>query len=131
MRNIALLLCMVLLSGCATLPFLQDREQEEFHTSYLTVTSTPPDAEIYINDRLVGRTPSNNVPLYAKYSVTVTPLWKTHATVKEGYILRVSKSGYKEAVEEIRFTWGPEQYKQGILYQVPIRTTYHFDLEKE
>jgi hypothetical protein len=126
MRNIIfLLLCLILLGGCAGLTPLDGVEKEEFHTFYLTVTSTPSDANIYINDMLVGRTPSRSVPLHVKYGYEIYPLWKSASTPKENYILRVSKKGYKDAFENIRFTW-----RKGWSCSVPAKEEYHFDLEK-
>lgn len=131
MRYMILLLCLILLGGCVTVPYsLEQRQEKEFRTFYLSVNSTPQDADIYINDRLVGRTPSSNVPLYVRYSRHVNPLWKCIAEVNEGYVIRVSKSGYKDVAEPIIFVSPVDSYKKGHNYQIPQRTEYHFNLEE-
>ena len=141
MRNIILILaglalfgCSIGLQGCAT--SVSDifnggaGNEERSGISYITITSTPSDAEIYINDRLVGRTPSSNVPLSYKYEVWRQPygLGHTNPYVKEGYIIRVSKKGYKDAFETIEFDYQATPFAASCFLK---KKDYHFELEKE
>lgn len=124
MRNIILLLCLILLSGCVTSPsdlFTGGAGSVEcMKTGYLSVTSTPSDAEIYINDKLVGRTPVADLPFVFKGSRWRQPYGLGYAEeygFNENYTLKVSKSGYKDAVQVMEDN--PDH-----------KYTYNFDLEQ-
>lgn len=88
-----------LVTGCATVPFVRDVNT----MYYLDVTSTPSDAEVYINDRLVGKTPSAQVPLTVTYTSQPAFSFGTvnYVAQKEQYVLRVHKDGYSDAIETI------------------------------
>lgn len=118
--------CLILLCGCTTSElFKSGGPEERSDIGYISVTSTPSDAEVYINDRLVGRTPSDDVPFSYKYKVWRQPLGldfgnpDPYGIKRYGHIsdntLRVSKKGYKDVFETIN----PEKRK------------YHFDLKPE
>lgn len=135
MKRFAILLPLlpfVMLAGCVTLPLTTEREEQGFETFYLKVTSNPFNAQVYINDRLVGSTPGT-VPLEIKYYETVYPLWRGAPFTKgEHYILRVSKKGYIDAVTPIERGWTLEQIKaRSSRTMPPVKEEYHFELEKE
>ena len=113
----------LIISGCTTAPITT-------HRSYtLNITSSPGDAKVYINDNYVGRTPCYGVPLYISYNIRDSyfePFYIERA-LREQYILRVSKEGYKDATEQIDFvergSWDPTP--------TPLKTNYYFELERE
>jgi hypothetical protein len=114
------------LSGCYSLPIIdQPRVTESSTTCYIAVTSAPSDAEIYINNMLVGRTPSERLPITVRY--TVDKDWISRwADVKEQYVLRVSKEGYKDEAEPLAF-----KSSENGLYVLLIKSDFHFVLEKK
>ena len=118
----ALFVLSAVISGCATT--LSDvytggaREEKRSVVRYIAITSTPSDAEIYLNDRLVARTPYALVPLQCTYMVQKKPYGlgygEPYGEVCDNVIIRGSKKGYKDAFET-RF----------------IKEEYHFNLEPE
>jgi hypothetical protein len=73
---------------------------EQTFVANLDVNSSPVGADIYINNNLVGRTPAKGLPLMVKYDEYNYGL-KVQQVIKEQYILRVSKRGYKDEVMTI------------------------------
>lgn len=119
------LVCMsiLIIHGCTTAPITS-------YSAYtLKVTSNPEDAEVYLDDRLVGKTPCYNVPIFVDYVLHDSYFEPHYVTreLKEQRLLRVSKEGYKDAVEPIKFI------KKGSWDSAPkpLKTNYHFELEKE
>ena len=120
------------LAGCAGLSILNPAGNH-YNGSYnfmVDVSSTPSGAEIYLNNTLVGRTPCR-VHIMLKWEMNT---WGADFTqrVTEQYALKVSKKGYKDAIEIIPVRspvtgvlWG-EPPKVGL-----AKTDFHFDLEKE
>lgn len=118
------------LTGCATspLPLLGIKEMTT-ETISLEITSTPSDADVYLNNMLVGRTPCS-VP----FSVNVDA-----ATLKPKgmYIIRVSKEGYRDEVKPVQiqktalidFTSYPSGTKF-VSPQLAILSAYNFVLKK-
>lgn len=49
-------------------------EETKSEMGYIAITSNPPDAEIYVNDKLAGRTPSQAVPYTYQYKIWRQPL---------------------------------------------------------
>ena len=124
MKRIICLFSVLFLTGCAAMG-IDQRIEERSEVFGLKVTSNPADAEIYINDRLVARTPAENVPLAIQYNYWVNPLALGGVSygMKDSYILRVSKSGYENAVEPIVFKDAGQAY-------IPAKTEYHFELKE-
>lgn len=92
-------LALIGLSGCATMGAGLFKTEQTW-VANINVNSSPAGADIYINDNLVGRTPANSLPLMVKYDEYNYGL-KVQQVVKEQYILRVSKRGYRDAVMTI------------------------------
>ena len=111
------------ISGCVTAPITS-------YSAYtLKVTSNPEDAEVYLDDRLVGRTPCYNVSIFVAYDLHNSYFEPHYVSkiLKEQHIIRVSKEGYKDAIESVKFV------KKGSwdFMPTPLKTSYHFELEKE
>ena len=127
---IAVLIGLILfgtLSGCATVEPTIFTPKNAFDF-YFNISSVPDDAEVYINDRLFGRTPCK-FPLTVSF-ITQPGLGFTYYP-RENYVLRVSKDGYRDNITQIIFYSdscnGPslkpgEPAKEG---------TYNFNLEKK
>ncbi len=116
------------MTGCATLERMgRGYETEEAVTFYMKVFSAPSDAEIYINDRLVGRTPCERVPLYVRYKCFNDALGGKSCSTDGLYILRVSKTGYKDAIETIPFS----RDEISSTYTAIQKLIYYFNLETE
>ncbi len=62
----------------------------------LQVTSTPSDAEVYLNDRFVGRTPCTLPIVLNVDTATMLP--------KEIPVIRVSKEGYRDEAKAMSIT---------------------------
>ena len=118
-------------SGCAAFPAYY-RPIDTAANFKITVTSNPAGAEIYVNDRLMGVTPSDNV-------LVVVPM-KQYAyfagsdfmpTQNEALILRVSKKGYKPGVEPMEIVSVPSP--SGIFFSDfgLKKARYHFELVPE
>jgi len=82
------------ISGCAALPPLLGIKEAAINQVF-TIESSPPDADVYINDKLVGRTPCK-VPVVL--NIDTATYWP-----KEQYLIRVSKEGYRDEVKPIEF----------------------------
>ena len=119
-------------AGCGPVAETVLREKggiEKEKTFYLGVSSNPPDADIYINDKLVGKTPSYSIPLSAQYNCVMNLFsWRVCSPVEQ-YLLRVSKPGYRDSETDIRFTKWQDGTPNG--YYVPVKTAYHFELEPD
>lgn len=115
-------LALVGLSGCAT-PVSDlfnggAGEETRSEIGSMVVTSNPSDAEIYLNDKLVGRTPSQSVPFSYQYKIWRQPMGLGYTNpygAMSDNVLRISKKGYKDVFEPID----------------PQKTKYHFELEAE
>ena len=125
MKRIICLFSVLLLSGCASMG-IDQRIEESTDVRSIKVTSTPDDAEVYINDKLVARTPAENVSVAIKYNYWVNPFALGGSTygMRESYILRVSKQGYENAVESLTFKNTGQAY-------IPEKTEFHFDLKEQ
>ncbi len=132
------------LTGCATLGTslnMVPKEKDDIVPLKIGVTSTPPGASIYINDKLVGYSPAE-VTFYVKYKcnlVTAVCIWYA-CNPTEQYILKVSKEGYKDTVEVIQFdqkgSFSHYFYEPGVNvervpgdYFFPSKAKYDFNLE--
>jgi len=61
---VAILFCILGITGCASLAPFMGIKETTFPPIPLEVTSSPSDAEVFVNDRFVGRTPcTTNVVL--------------------------------------------------------------------
>ena len=119
------------LPGCVSVPYISPpRTDQTSLTYYLSVTSEPADAEIYINNILYGRTPQASLPL----SVTCTNRkdWlKETFTVQGQYVLMVSKNGFRKEARPLEFTYiwsgaNNEEYRPYLKEK-----KFHFKLERE
>lgn len=131
MKNMTLILIVlilfggiIMLNGCYSIPIIdQPRVTPSSSTEYISVESTPSDAEIYINNMLVGRTPSKGLPITVHY--TIDKDWISRwADVREQYVLRVSKEGYKDEAEPLAF-----KSSENGLGVFLIKSEFHFVLE--
>lgn len=95
-----LLLATILLSGCAMLPdpwtTLTNPPSDFTKTFNIKVTSEPSDAEIYVNNMLMGRTPAKDIPVTVPYKQVERLLWAAELAKEGPPVLRVSKPGYKD-----------------------------------
>lgn len=111
------------MSGCTTLTSF-NQPVPVSKTLYLTVDSEPSDAEVYLNDRLVGRTPCS-VPLVATFSQTRSQIGALVGTFEDyltqQYFLRVSKAGYKDAIRSVEFSRKSDYLGDAVFN---TRTTY-------
>lgn len=133
MRNIllvCLLGCILGLTGCATCgpTIFSPRDAFDFN---FKVTSDPEGADVFVNDRLFGRTPCE---FTLTVDFTVEPMIGTfNYYPKENYVLRVSKEGYRDAIKQIMFYsdshTGPS-LKPGEYIAVE-KEAYNFVLEKK
>lgn len=131
MRSINLILAVLILfsilglTGCASLAPLVGIKETTFPPMPVEVTSSPSDAEVFVNDRFVGRTPcTTNVVLTFD-----TASWEP----KEVPTIRVSKDGYRDEARVLELTRrtsifgdpmsGPSKYE--------IRGKYDFELKKK
>lgn len=131
MRNIFLILAVLVLfsilglTGCASLaPFMGIKEMT-MPPGPLEITSSPSGADVFLNDKLVGKTPCN-VPL----SLTLdTATWEP----KMLYVIRVSKEGYRDAARPVEIRRGTNVFGEpkGGLSGLEVVGKYHFELEKK
>jgi len=129
-KPVLIFVCAVLLAGCAIPIRSVDRDvpEEVLVTYKLNIASEPPGADIYINDTLVGVTPSKDTPFPAKLNY-----WRTIGgdvyKQKEHYLLKLSKEGYKNVVEAIEFeAFNVTMWNSEIRLK---KKDYHFVLEKK
>lgn len=127
MKNISLLLCLILLSGCATFDIAGHQEHETW-TFNIKVTSEPSGADIYLNNMLIGRTPAELLPIGIPTTCTLS-LGPVRYEPQGQYYLRVSREGYKDAVEPIEFEVVAQPW---VSYRYQLKKAeYHFVLEKK
>lgn len=126
------LMCVVVmhLAGCVSIPYVDPPRSDEINLSFhMKVTSTPGDAEVYINNILFGRTPLE-LPLTVVCNHR-KDWFEDRQEVKGQYILRVSKKGYKNIAEPLDFTYSwcgmnNQEYRPDLK-----KREYDFKLEKE
>ena len=128
MKSIFLLLLgasLMSMIGCASLaPFMGIKEMT-MPPVPLEITSSPSGADVFLNDKLVGKTPCT-VPL----SLTLdTATWEP----KMLYVIRVAKEGYRDAAKpvEIRRETNAFGESKGGLSGLEVVGKYHFELEKK
>ena len=135
-----------LLSGCVTTSPFETQQIQGSVIRNIRVSSEPGDAEIYVNNMLVGRTPSQpgearTVPLNVQYIVTkygglFPTAQNTTQPIKpiSQFALTVSKEGYKDVAEPIEYG---DVYRYHITFAMAEDYTllkkdyYHFVLEKK
>lgn len=126
-------LMLLSLTGCAmTDTMLTNRYYTEGTVTYnLTVDSTPANALVYVNDRLIGKTPTK-IPLLVNYRYTHYAINGTYSgQAQQQFVLRLEKEGYEDIIEPIKFEsknyasggWGDNWMEK------PEKTEYHFKLE--
>ena len=94
---------LIVIAGCYSLPILdQPRSTNESTTVYVSVRSTPSDAEVYLNGRMLGRTPALDLPIAVSYTINKDWMNRT-ARVDGQYVLTVSKNGYKTEAFPLEF----------------------------
>ena len=101
MKKLALSLgILVVLAGCAMLPdpwtTLTNPPTDYTKTFNIDVTSEPSDAEIYVNNMLMGRTPAKDIPVTVPYKQVERFMWAAELAKEGPPVLRVSKPGYKD-----------------------------------
>ena len=98
MRKLFLLIMILVIFGTAGCATMANKlfQTEQIATFYISVTSEPSGADIYINNNFAGTTPSGKLPLMVRFIQSDYGLG-VHQTVTEQYSLRVSKRGYKDA----------------------------------
>jgi len=137
MRNIILALRWViiagmiaLMAGCATTDLFNGGAGNVMRpgAAEITVISEPSDAEIYLNDKYVGRTPSAKLAFSYQFMSWKQPLGLGYngAQMAGSYAVKVSKNGYKDAIETIQFDC---QSTTCTASCSPKKTKYHFVLE--
>lgn len=153
MRNMTLILIVLILfggilliSGCVTTSPFETQQIQGSIIRNIRVSSEPGDAEIYVNNMLVGRTPSRpgeaqTVPLNVQYIVTkygglFPTAQNTTQPIKpiSQFVLKVSKEGYKDAAEPVEYG---DVYRYHITfamaedYTLLKKDSYYFVLEKK
>jgi hypothetical protein len=119
------------LSGCVSVPYINPpRTDQTSLIFYISVTSEPPDAEIYINNILYGRTPQKSLPLAVTCTNHKDWLEETF-TVQGQYVLMVSKNGFRKEAKPLEFTyvWSGERNEEYRPYLKEKK--FHFELQKE
>jgi len=117
--------------GCVSVPYISPpRSQQTSLTFYLDITSEPPDAEIYVNNVLYGRTPAASLPLTVTCSNRKDWFEET-TTVLNQYVLMVVKNGYRRAAEPIEFSYSWEGAHQEEYRPKLKKQKFHFELEKD
>lgn len=137
MRKITLIflgISLMGLVGCAAVGAtfkLVDLEKNDTRLCEIMVTSTPPGAGVYVNDRLVGYTPNTlRFPVNYRCRLANAAVADYECWPSEVYALKVSKEGYKDAMETIEFCH-PDP-RPGINvpgYWRPVKSRYDFTLE--
>ena len=96
----------------------------------ITVTSEPSDADVYINDKFVGKTPANGVAFSYQYKTWRQPLGLgyTGPEVAGTYVIKVSKNEYKDAFENICIDYLSTSYFTAEC--LLKKKDYHFILER-
>ncbi len=153
MKNMTLILIVlilfggiIMLSGCVTTSPFETQQIQGSVIRNIKVSSEPGDAEIYVNNMLVGRTPSRSgevqvVPLNVQYIVTkYGGLFPTAQNTRQPikptvqFILKVSKEGYKDAATPVEYG---DVYRYHITFAIAEdytlfkKDSYHFVLEKK
>lgn len=120
---------MIGISGCAALPPLIGVKEWTVN-QVISVDSTPQGADVYMNDKLIGKTPCK-VPVI--FNIDTASYWP-----KEQYIIRVSKEGYKDAAEAVEFKQAAHIFDKEYQYfgaevspGTKVRTFYNLTLEKK
>ena len=105
-RYVLCFLVSFLIIGCACQGDYVTKEKVGiFHIS---VTSAPEDADVYFNEKFIGKTPAKNLPIKIRYNVSCSGLlfsttgWNAVAPSAKQYIL-VKKDGYKTAGGKLEF----------------------------
>ncbi|GEM_PF-2742649 len=101
---IALSSCIFIL-GCVSVPYVNPPRTEDVTLTFpISVASEPPDAEIYINNILYGRTPQETLPVAV--ICTNHKDWLEETFMVQGqYVLMVSKKGYRKEARPLVFTY--------------------------
>lgn len=106
-RRALFLTLLLILAGCALLPpLIGIKEVSVMQTLY--VDSYPSGADIFLNDRLVGRAPCE-VPLVIK--LDTASYWP-----KEQQVLRASKEGFTDAAQSVEFKQGANIFDDSYKY---------------
>ena len=121
-----IILSVLFLSGCVTVPLQLESEEDDRKAYEFTVTSEPAGADVYVNDKLIGQTPLT-APVTIMFRKWSTFVGTSGRYAKEPYIIKAVKQGYKEAYQEVK--WGTDS-GFGHAYANPQQTEYHFVLEK-
>ena len=131
-----LALSLIGLTGCAAVGAglkLVDLEKNDTRLCEITVTSTPPGASAYVNDRLIGYTPNTlRFPVNYRCRLANVAVAEYEGWPSEVYVLKVSKEGYKDALETIEFCH-PDP-RPGISvpgYWIPTKSRYDFNLKSD
>ena len=120
-----------IISGCVSVPYINPpRTDDACLTFNLKVTSEPSDADIYINNILYGRTPQESLPLAVACSNRKDWL-EEKFTVKNQYILMVSKKGYRSEARPLEFTYVWSGYNNEEYRPYLKEKKFHFKLQKE
>jgi hypothetical protein len=120
-----------ILPGCVSVPYINPPRTEDTSLSFnISVTSEPPDAEIYINNILYGRTPQESLPLSVICTNRKDWLEETFM-VKGQYVLMISKKGFRKEAKPLEFTyiWSGKNNEEYRPYLKEKK--FNFKLEKE
>ena len=108
-----LILCFIVfnISGCAVLNCQGDYVVREKTAKFrITVTSTPSDADIYLNERFLGKTPARRIPIKINYKICCSGMliattgWNLcKGAGQYRYDLYVKKEGYETAGTTLKF----------------------------
>jgi len=109
---IQMLVCAMVIIACLSSPGCVRRK--------LNITSTPPGALVYLNDREVGRTPVDiDITYYGTYDVRL---------IKDGYEPLMT---HGDASGPIWDAPGPDFIAEVLPFQLTSETDWHYDLEPE
>lgn len=104
-----LILTLVFFTGCITSVYA-DSYKSRVQTFRITVTSTPDNSNVYLNDIFLGKTPLNNFPIKITYDIVGASLlgslghvWSIPCAPCLKYYLFIEHPGYYDTVVKFQF----------------------------
>jgi hypothetical protein len=131
-KIISIFIMMMFVAGCATLFPQGDYVTRDVSTRFrISVDSSPQGADVYLNDKLIGKTPLKHFPIRIRYQLSASGMifintgWSLDCARCLEYSISVKKLGYMPGGVKLQFK-ELGRTKLGI-----ERNKYDFLLEKQ
>ena len=105
-----LMISCVFILGCSTLLPQGDYVTRDVSKTFrISINSNPKDADVYLNDKLLGKTPLINFPIKITYKLASSGVffantgWRLHCPQCLKYSLIVKKEGYSIVSAKLQF----------------------------